>query len=48
MGKINKNIKNKIEISELNDNSKSFHMLIKEKLNNQNKSIMNNENKISS
>lgn len=46
--KINKNIKNKIEIAELNDNFKSFHKLIKEELNNQSKSIMNNKNEISS
>ena len=41
--KINKNIKNKIEIAELNDNFKSFNKLIKEELNNQSKSIMNNK-----
>ena len=41
--KINKNIKNKLDITELNDNFKSFHKLIKEELNNQNKSIMNNK-----
>ena len=36
--KINKNIKNKKEIAELNDNFKSFYKLIKEKLKFSNKS----------